>query len=116
MFNKYDAMIIFESSMSEENILKAMGRVKDEIGKLGGKCDDGRVVGKHSFARPMDKKKDGVYAKLGFELDAAQMGALNARFGLNDEVFRVQMTRAIEKKAQDAPEEAPQEKEEKSDG
>lgn len=116
MLKNYDAMIIFESSMSEENILKAIVRVKDEIGKLGGKSDDGTIIGKRSFARTMHKKNDGIYVQLGMELDPAQMAALNARFTLNDEVFRVQMTRTIENKNKEEPKEVPQEKEEKSDG
>ena len=92
--NKYDAMIIFESSMSEEGLHKAMGRIKDEIKKLGGSSGESKIVGKHMFARPMKKKTDGIYVKMGFELDPAQIEVLNGRFKLNEEVFRVQITRA----------------------
>jgi small subunit ribosomal protein S6 len=93
MLNNYDAMIIFESSMSEEGLQKALGRVNEEIEKLGGKSGDSKVVGKHTFARPMNKKNDGIYVKMKFEFEPTKVAALNARFTLNDEVFRVQITR-----------------------
>ena len=94
--NTYDSMIIFESSMSEEGLQKAIVRIKDEIGKLGGTSGDSKVMGKHTFARPMKKKNDGIYVKMGFDMAPDKIDALKGRFKLNEEVFRVQITRKSE--------------------
>lgn len=105
--NKYDAMIIFESSMSEEGLQKALGRVKEEITKLGGTTGEAKIMGKRIFARPMKKKNDGVYIKMPCEMESQAVAKLKARLKLNDDVFRLQITCASKiVKAAPQPEEA----------
>lgn len=92
--NAYNATIIFESSMSEEGLQKALDRIKEEIGKLGGSSDgNSKMMGKHTFARPLKKKTDGIYVKMGLGLAPEKVAALKNRLKLNEEIFRVQITR-----------------------
>ena len=49
------------------------------------------VLGKRTFARPMQKRDNGVYVKIRFELDPNQVAALLGRYHLAEDVFRVQI-------------------------
>ena len=56
------------------------------------------VLGKKSFARPMRKRDSGVYVKIRFELDPAQVSTLVGRYLLVEDVFRVQILAVDERR------------------
>lgn len=94
--NKYEAMIIFPESLKEETLDEALDRVAAEIEKSGGKVDSKTRLGRRAFARPMKKEVSGHYMVIGFRLDGGKLTALQGRFKLNEEIFRVQIVRAEE--------------------
>lgn len=94
--SKYEAMIIFPESMKEETLEAAMEKIGGEIEKLGGSVENKTRLGRRIFARPMQKHTGGQYAVMGFMMDGTKLAALNARFRLNEEIFRVQVVRATE--------------------
>lgn len=98
----YNMMIIFESTMSEEGLEKALGRISDEVAKFGGKTQESKMIGKRAFARPMKKKHDGLYVKLSMEFEPLKIDELKERFRLNEDIFRVQILVADEKKVETA--------------
>lgn len=93
----YSSTIIFESTLSEEGLEKALGRVREEITKQEGTAGDGKIMGKRTFARPMKKKHDGIYVKFDFQMDPSKMDVLKQRFKLNEDIFRVQIICADDK-------------------
>lgn len=95
---KYEAMVIFDSSMSEEGLGKALVRLKDEIVKLKGDVSESKLLGKRAFARQLKKKDDGLYIKLPFQLEPTSVTALLARLKLNEDIFRVQITAVVDRK------------------
>jgi small subunit ribosomal protein S6 len=88
---KYDGLYIFVDSAKDEVLDKQIEKVCGEITRLSGTVLDTQVLGKRSFARPMKKKENGVYVKIRFEMDPAQIKTLIARYRLVEEVFRVQV-------------------------
>ena len=93
---KYEAMMIFPDVMKEETLDAALEKIAGEIEKLGGSVGNKTRLGRRAFARPMDKQTAGQYAVMGFVLDPSKQAALNARFRLNEDLFRVQVVRAVE--------------------
>jgi ribosomal protein S6 len=105
----YDATLIFPNSVREAALDKALEKVREEITKLNGRVVDTRPMGERLFARPLHKHDSGQYAKIRFELDPAQIEHLNARYKLNEEIFRVQIVRLEPKQLVPAPVVAPAE-------
>ena len=97
--NKYEALLIFLPSMKDEELERALDGVRKEIGRLGGEAGGAELLGKRMFARPMKKQNEGRYFRLKFKLEPSQVDSLKARLKLNADVFRVQFSRAVEKKA-----------------
>ena len=64
--------------------------MKVELEKLGGTLESSTRLGKRSFARPLRKKKGGIYAVLMFRLEGGQIDALKRRLKLATNVFRAQ--------------------------
>jgi ribosomal protein S6 len=54
-------------------------------------------MGRRSFARIMQKKESGFYLAVTFRIAADKISVLTSRYHLNDDVFRVQITRVDEK-------------------
>lgn len=98
--NKYEAMLIFSESFKDDKLEAALDKVKAEIEKTGGKVGGATRLGRRQFARRMDKETAGHYAVVSFELPADKVTALHGRFKLNEEIFRVQIVRQPEIKAE----------------
>lgn len=94
--NKYEAMIIFPDALKDEALEAALEKVEAEIEKSGGKVESKTRMGRRQFARPMDKQNSGQYMVVNFKLDGDKLTALQARFKLNEEIFRIQIVRASE--------------------
>lgn len=90
MVKKYDGLFIFGAAVKDDALDGMLATVKIEITKLGGRIDSTDIVGRRTFARPMQKRENGVYVKMRFNLEAGQVDALTRRFKLSEDVFRVQ--------------------------
>lgn len=101
--NKYEAMIIFPDALKDEALEAALEKVEAEIEKSGGKVESKTRMGRRQFARPMDKQNSGQYMVVNFKLDGSKLTALQGRFKLNEEIFRIQIVRASEVVAAPAP-------------
>lgn len=94
--NRYEGLYIFPESVREEALDDVLGRAKEEIEKLGGQVDSTIRLGRRTFARRMNKQGAGYYAVISFTLAGDKVGALQERYKLAGEVFRVQINRAPE--------------------
>ncbi len=92
--NKYEAMIIFPDALKDEALEAALEKVEAEIVKSGGKVESKTRMGRRQFARPMDKQSTGQYMVVNFKLDGSKLAALQGRFKLNEDIFRIQIVRA----------------------
>ena len=96
--NKYDGLYIFAGSAKDDVLDKQIDKARGEITRLSGNVLSTEVLGKKSFARPMHKRDSGVYVKIRFELDPAQVAALVGRYHLVEDVFRVQILAVDERR------------------
>jgi ribosomal protein S6 len=95
---KYDGMYIFANVAKDDSIDGLIEKASNEITRLNGKVLTTSVLGKKSFARQMQKKDSGVFVKIRFELNAAQVVTLQGRYRLLEDFFRVQILSVDERR------------------
>lgn len=113
--NTYEGLFIFGESVPDERVKELSAYVTGEIEKAGGKILQTRDMGRRSFARTMQKTESGVYLAVVFQSAGEKIAVLNARYKLNDEIFRFQLTRLEEKFVNRVPATAPAERSERGD-
>ena len=88
---KYDGLYIVAGNAKDDVLESNFAKAIAEIERFGGKIESQDILGKRTFARPMHKRENGVYALVRFELDPSQVKDLVNRYRLVEEVFRVQI-------------------------
>jgi len=91
MARKYDGLYIFVGAAKDELLEKTVEKMRNEITRLSGTILGAEVLGKRSFARPMQKRDHGTYVRIRFELDPAHLATLRDRYRLVEDLFRVQL-------------------------
>ncbi len=86
----YEGLFIFPETLEEAQLDPAIEAVKTELEKLGGTLESSTRLGKRSFARPLRKKKAGIYVVIMFRLEGGQIDAFKRRLKLATNVFRAQ--------------------------
>ena len=92
----YEGLFIFPETLDEEQLDQAIEAVKAELEKLDGSLESCTRLGKRTFARPMKKKKAGIYTIIMMRIDGDQIPALKLRFKLATNVFRSQFVKKDE--------------------
>lgn len=88
---KYDGLYIFAGNAKDDVLENSLAKAVAEIERFGGKIESQDILGKRTFARPMHKRENGVYALVRFEMDPLKVKELVNRYRLVEEVFRVQI-------------------------
>ena len=88
---KDEGLYIFAGNAKDDVLESKFAKAISEIERFGGKVESQDILGKRTFARPMHKRENGVYALVRFEIDPAQVKELVNRYRLVEEVFRVQI-------------------------
>jgi ribosomal protein S6 len=91
-------MYIFAGSAKDEALDKLVEKARGEITRLSGKIQSTEVLGKKTFARPMHKRDNGVYVRIRFQLDPAQIATLTGRYHLIEDIFRFQLLAVDERR------------------
>ncbi len=91
--NTYEGLFIFADTLKEEELKDVTASAMAVIEKQGGSVLGTKKLGRRNFARPMGKRDSGVYVRTVFNLDPTKVSPLLARYNLDDDVFRVQITR-----------------------
>jgi ribosomal protein S6 len=94
---KYEAMVIFPSSMDDEALEKALAGVRGEVTRAGGTLKREQILGTRTFARRLNKQEAGQYVRLDFEMDPAQVSGFRGRIRLRPEVFRMEVVSGVER-------------------
>lgn len=92
----YEGLFIFPETLDDEQLDQAIDSVKVELERLEGSLESSTRMGKRSFARPMHKKKAGIYVVIMFRLAGNQIDAFKHRLDLVTNVFRAQFIRKEE--------------------
>jgi ribosomal protein S6 len=96
---RYEGLFILNTAGKEEGIKDTLDKISAEITASGGKVETVQKMDRKAFARVADKKHSaGFYANVIFSSAPNAIAALNSKFALNDEVFRVLFTESPEPK------------------
>lgn len=96
---KYEGLFILNTAGKEENVKELIDKVTEEINQAGGKVETVQKMDKRQFSRVADKKHNsGFYVNVIFETEPSTVAALRARFGMNEDIFRVMFSEAPEPK------------------
>lgn len=88
---KYDGLYIFAGNAKDDVLENSLAKAVAEIERFCGKIEAQDILGKRTFARPMHKRENGVYALVRFEMDPLKVKDLVNRYRIVEEVFRVQI-------------------------
>ena len=97
--NTYQALLIFLTSLNEDRLAAVLETVKGEVAKAKGTLLDTVMMDKRMFARKLSKMEAGQYVRLVFRMSPADLGALQARLKLVEDLFRVQIVKVKERAA-----------------
>lgn len=95
--NTYEALFIFGAQLKDDEVAAVTARVTEEITSRGGTVTATDTIGKRTFARTMNKQNAGIYVRLHIEMEPSLVEVLLRRYRLNEDVFRVQITKAAPK-------------------
>lgn len=96
---RYEGLFILNTAGKEEGIKDALDKISADIASAGGKVETVQKMDRKPFSRVADKRHTaGFYANIIFAIAPAAVAALKAKFGLNEEVFRVTFTNSPEPK------------------
>ena len=70
---KYDALYIFVGIAKDDALESCLEKALAEVEKRGGKVLEKVSLGRRAFSRPMKKRDSGVYVKVRFEIDPAEI-------------------------------------------
>lgn len=95
---KYDGLYIFAGQAKDDVLEGQIAKAVAEVTRLGGNVLSQEILGKRTFERPMQKRENGVYVEIRFELDPARVSELVNRYRFVEEVFRVRILAVDERR------------------
>lgn len=95
--NLYEAMFILEPDVDEEGLKKVVTGIEEIITSKGGVVEDSKTEGKKNLAYPIRKKQQGIYHLIKFSLVPEAMSSIDNAFKLNDNIYRVIITKKSKK-------------------
>ena len=96
---RYEGLFILNTAGKEESVKDALDKISADIATAGGKVETVQKMDKKAFSRIADKKHiAGFYANIIFAGTPTIIKALQSKFSLNEEVFRVLFTESPELK------------------
>lgn len=98
---KFEGLFILAQSLDEHTLEEKLEKIRLEITKLGGTVEHTTRLGRMAFARRLDKNDAGFYILLTFLMEPGQIAPLREKFRLQEDVFRLQITRARETGSKD---------------
>ena len=96
--NLYEAMYILNPELDEETLKKVVSVIETAIADNGGKIEDSKTEGKKQLAYPVQKKIQKNHLLIDFSIEPDKIDKLNNIFKLNENIFRVMITRKEAKK------------------
>ena len=96
---RYEGLFILNTAGKEEGIKEAIDKISSELESAGAKVETVQKMDRKQFTRVADKKHSaGFYVNIIFRGAPAVLKALQTKFALNEEVFRVLLTESPEPK------------------
>ena len=84
----YESVIILNPDLAGDAAKGAVAMVQELVTKNGGRVDGLQEWGKRRLAYKIDKKQEGNYLVVNFQMDSQQTKKLEQSFRLNDQIMR----------------------------
>ena len=84
----YEAVVIINPDLSAESAKGVVTQVQELVSKNGGRVDGLQEWGKRRLAYKINKKQEGNYLVINFQMDSKQTKKLEQSFRLNDQLLR----------------------------
>jgi len=92
---KYEGLFILDVVGREDAEKEIIDRIQKEIEQAGGKVETVQKMGQKPFARTTSKRTAGHYVNVIFHAPGKAMAELDAKFHLDADVFRWQITENV---------------------
>ena len=95
---KYEGLFILDVIGKEDAEKELIERIQKDIEHAGGHVETVQKMGPKPFARNSAKRSAGHYVNVIFDAPVTAIGGLDAKFHLDTEMFRWQITEVIAEK------------------
>jgi len=84
----YELVFILNANLSEDDFTRVLGKVNDQITKLGGTVTETNQWGKRRLAFPIKKQAEGNYVLEKVQIKQTALKELDANLKLSEDVLR----------------------------
>jgi len=84
----YELVFILNANLSEDDSTRVLGKVNDQITKLGGTVTETNQWGKRRLAYPIKKQAEGNYVLEKVQINQTALKELDASLKLSEDVLR----------------------------
>jgi len=84
----YELVFILNANLSEDDFTRVLGKVNDQITKLGGTVTETNQWGKRRLAYPIKKQAEGNYVLEKVQINQTALKELDASLKLSEDVLR----------------------------
>ena len=84
----YELVFILNANLTEDDFTRVLGKVNDQITKLGGTVTETNQWGKRRFAYPIKKQAEGNYVLEKVQINQTALKELDASLKLSEDVLR----------------------------
>lgn len=95
----YEAMVILDPTLSEEDTKAAVAKVGDLIKAVNGKVSETEEWGKRRLAYEIGRHSEGYYVVYHFQADPSVVSELERTLKISDQVLRFLVVRLEQKEA-----------------
>jgi small subunit ribosomal protein S6 len=84
----YELVFILDANLSEDDFTRVLGKVNDQITKLGGTVTETNQWGKRRLAYPINKQAEGNYVLEKVQINQTALKELDANLKMSEDVLR----------------------------
>ncbi len=84
----YELVFILNANLSEDDFTRVLGKVNDQITKLGGTVTETNQWGKRRLAYPIKKQAEGNYVLEKVQIKQTALKELDTNLKLSEDVLR----------------------------
>ena len=84
----YELVFILNANLTEDDFTRVLGKVNDQITKLGGTVTETNQWGKRRLAYPIKKQAEGNYVLEKVQIKQTALKELDANLKLSEDVLR----------------------------
>ncbi len=94
---KYEAVLVFEATLTEDQVADQIKKVGEVISKNGGTVESTTSLGKKRLAYPINRRREGIYHQIDFvtDTDNTCLSELNRYLRITEEIIRSLVTVAV---------------------